>query len=787
MQTEWHSPGRLRTARLALVSLLCLLALAAPTSAAEPARAAELARAEEPDRVTVRIGPTPIRGGTANGASDITVSNGRLAVAFAVDTVPPWGVPRGGIVDIAVVRDGVIGPDLAALLDFLPDGWSKWTGAQAKVDILQDDGTTARVRTTRLWRGVRIVTDWRLDAGRSTLAIVTQMHNETGESVGGILSGHVLWPDGGFLFGPPGLHGRSEGPASDTLAPWSAAYGDDWLLALHAPYADRMRDDGRDRQLAHDLLPDGSRRFDAWLQVEDSGSLAPLVAAEIGYADLPSGRIHGRVTSRGGAAVRAPAVIAEAAQGDRFVPYAWTLGQDGNYAFELPAGRYRVYATARGHATSEPFELALGAGAQIERDFSDLQPPGELWVHVLDGTGSRPLDARITVEQGSAPLIRTHGQQTFFTELDPAGQVRLDLAPGHYRFRVEAATGFTSRVAWLEATVASGEQDVVSTRIEVLANPAAEGWYGGDMHHHSDVLDGFSEPAYVMRSQLAAGLDVTLLSDHDSVVNNPVMGQLAARRGVPFIAGTELSPSWAHFNAYPLLPGEAIAIDPADATVQEIFGEARRLGADVVQLNHPWLAYGYFHTADAGEVPGGYSDAFDLVEITAADLQANSPTISRTWELWNQGQRAYFSAGSDAHDVWQELSGSARMYVKVAGRLSTERFVAALKRGHAYATTGPLVIPEILFGEEVRHALGTPLGLAYRFRSVNGLVAVRLIERGRSIEERHFETPQEQLDLRFETWPEVNTWYGIVAEDAAGKFLVTNPVWVTVDNAAAGH
>jgi len=764
-------------AEFALCRVAVLLALAA-WPALIPAAPNDTA-----ERVTVQVGPSPIPGGSAQGARDLTLANGHLAVTFAVDTAAPWGVPRGGILDAAVVRDGVIGPDRLSLFDFLPDGWSKWIGADARVEVLQDDGRTARVRTSRQWRGAHIVTEWRLDAGRSKLAVVTEMHNQGGEALDGILSGHVLWPDGGYLFGPPGLHGRSEGPMRDALAPWGAAYGEDWLLALHAPYADRVRDEGRDRYLEHDLQPGASRRFEAWFQVEPGSSLAPLVAAEIGYADLPSAQLTGRVTTAGGTAVPELAVVAEAAQGDGFVPYAWTLGRDGQYAFELPAGRYRLYATARGHSHSETFELELDGGAHLQQDFGGLLPPGALRIHVQDAATGRPLDARITVEREEPPLIRTLGEQTFFTELDPAGQVRLVLPPGPHRFLIEASAGFTARRARLEATVAAGALETASARIEVLAHPPAEGWYGGDLHHHSDVLDGMTEPAYVLRSQLAAGLDVTLLTDHDSIANNAEMGRLAAERGLPFIAGTELSPSWAHFNAYPVQPGNPVAFDPEQATVQEIFSEARRMGAEVVAVNHPWLTYGYFHTADAGQVPGGYSDAFDLVEITAGDLPANWPTIHRAWEFWNAGQRAYFSAGSDAHDVWAEASGTARMYVKVDGALSVERFVAALKRGNAYATTGPLVFPDVLFGEELRHPAGAPLDLGYRFRAVNGLVSVRLIEGGREVDARQFDSPQEAAEARFQAWPEANTWYGIMAEDAAGKFLVSNPVWVTVKDA----
>ena len=76
--------------------------------------------------VTVATGPTDIPRGDATGANDITVSNGIFAVAFAVDSAPPWGVARGGIVDIAILDDGDPGYDIASLADFMPNNWSSW-------------------------------------------------------------------------------------------------------------------------------------------------------------------------------------------------------------------------------------------------------------------------------------------------------------------------------------------------------------------------------------------------------------------------------------------------------------------------------------------------------------------------------------------------------------------------------------------------------------------------------------------------------------------------------------
>jgi len=59
------------------------------------------------------------------------------------------------------------------------------------------------------------------------------------------------------------------------------------------------------------------------------------------------------------------------------------------------------------------------------------------------------------------------------------------------------------------------------------------------------------------------GLDLLFVSDHDSTVNLPVLQQIASSRGVSFIPGIELSPSWGHFNAYPLAAGARLRSTPA--------------------------------------------------------------------------------------------------------------------------------------------------------------------------------------------------------------------------------
>jgi len=466
---------------------------------------------------------------------------------------------------------------------------------------------------------------------------------------------------------------------------------------------------------------------------------------------------------------------------------AWTIGDNGHYDLQLPVGEYEIYATANAYSRSGTVNVTITPDARVTQDFSGLQPPGTINVSVITQQAHAPLDARISIEAGSEATIQFFGKNTFFTELDTQGHAEMTMAPGEYQLRISAGAGFSSMPAFYDVSVTAGQSLDLQAEIEVIARPQDHGWFSADLHHHSDVLDGFSEPRYVLRSELAAGVDITFLSDHDSIINNAELDRLSRARGIEFIPGTELSPSWAHFNAYPLDKGKDIEIDVGASTVQQIFAEARRLGADIVHVNHPYSEYGYFRSLELevehdgkidSAVPGGLDESFDVIEITSGD---NSLTLERTWQLWNSGKRAYLAGGSDVHDVWNEESGTSRTYAYIEGDLNVASFVTALKRGRAFASQGPLVFPEILFGQELSHPSATDLVLAYEVQAVTGLRSIRVIEKGIEVKRREFDNETTVKQVSFTVQPATDTWYSVIVEDADGRQAFSNPIWVQVE------
>jgi hypothetical protein len=735
--------------------------------------------ASDDSSLSIAIGPTAIPRGDAVAANDITVSNGLFAVAFAVDTPPPWGVARGGIVDIAIMRNGELDYDIASLADFMPNNWSSWPTTYQRVSIEKHDSDEVVIKTERDWGDVELTTQFHIKARDSRIRLVTTMTNKGDATLSNLLSGYVVWPDGGNLIATPVVSGDGK-PESNG---WTAAYDATWVVGLHAPFSEVVDRRGRDRYTAHELGSGETRTFEAWLQIENEGSLAAMVQSEIEFGQLTSGQLAGRVVATDGEAVERPAIVISKSG----TPIAWSVGEAGAYDVTLPVGEYEVYATAAAYGQSESKPVLITKDSVTTVNFDDVEPPGKIQLQVADEQTGRPLDARIRIEEGPKPLIAYYGRDVYFTDLDSVGELANVISPGKYVLEVSAGGGFTSQVKRVDVVVESGKTRKLEVDVPVLVNPRTRGWYSADMHHHSDVLDGFTEAEFVLRSELAAGVDVAFLSDHDSVINNDRMRDLSRARGVPFIPATELSPSWGHFNAYPLDDGKTVDIDTGQVPVQDIFEEARRLGADVIAVNHPYSEYGYFANHEKGVVPGGFDSGFDLIEISPVLQSSGQPfknkeTIAHAWQMWNEGTRSYLVGGSDVHDVWNFRSARARTYAHVEGDLSAEKFIAALQSGQSFASQGPLVFPEILYGSDVSIAVDETLDLRYSVQAVTGLKSVKLIERGQEIGDQVMAGESDPVAVHFTVNPESDTWYSLVVEDIDGKIAYTNPVWVNVSN-----
>lgn len=721
--------------------------------------------------VEVTRGATALENGDATAAEDIQLRNDELVASIAVGSAPPWGVAPGGIIDAAPIVDGEPLRDKVSLIDFIPNNWSSWPTSYQRFEVLEDGPDEAAIRVTRDWEDVTLTTTYRLESGSDRIHVVTEMDNTGDKAYEGILSGYVMWPDGGNLFGPAGMHETEEGETTNAFADWSAAYDENWGFVLHAPYMDRIDYSARDLYLKHDLAPGESRSFEGWVQVLDDGSLAPAVDAEVARKGLEAGTVSGEVATEAGATVERPVVVVEK-NGE---PYTWALGRNGEYQLNLPKGDYDLYATARGYADSDHHSVSIGSDP-AEVDFSDLKAPGQVAFTITDDATGEPLDAKILIAEGQTPLVGFLGRKTFFSELDEPGKRTVSIAPGEYVFEVAHGTPFLANSEKVSVTVPSGETVTESVPVKRTTTPNNRDWFAADMHHHSDVLDGFTGPEYVVRSQLAAGLDLTLLSDHDTMANLEEMAALSEQRNVPFIPSIEISPSWGHFNAYPVEIGTDYAIDSGKAPVQSIIDQRDALGAEAIQVNHPYIKYGYYTNVENETTTGGYYPRYDLLEVNADGEYEK--TLRKAWNHWSRGERIYLSAGSDVHDVWQYASGEVRAYAHVPGTLDADTFVTALKGGHAFVTFGPMVYPDHTFGDDLKVAKGETATLGFDLEAANGLKAIRLVSDGGNVVEKKAFNGAIKGRAEFEVTAKEDTFYAVIVEDQEGKKAYSNPIWL---------
>ena len=740
--------------------------------------------------VSIEKGKTSIPHGNANAPNDLTIKNDKLAFSIAVGSAPPWGVAPGCIVDIAnVLPDGSLSNDRVAFADFIPNAWSSWPNTFHKVEIIEDSNDKAIVNITRDFSDVTINTQYTLTSGSDLIQVSTTMTN-SGDSTVTLTSGYTLWPDSGFKFGVPKFENREKLQSKKALSPSSdqwmsdrfVGYDEDWAIALHAPYMNEAHNQSRDLYAKHSLKSNQSITFSGAYQVLSSGDLAPVMAAEIAREKMIKGTISGTISSASGNHVTSAAVVVHKDN----VPYMWGLAEKGDYKFDLPVGKYDVYATGKQYSDSPIHTITITENETTLLSFNNLKEPGTVSIKVTDAGNQSPLDAKINIAKGNQPLIQYLGAPSFFTELDNKGYAEFSLAPGDYELKVSFGDGFNAAAQLVSAKVLARETTKLNAAIDVMTYPTLDGWYSADLHHHADVLEGSTSPEYLVRSQLASGLDVLFVSDHDSTKNNKAIQALADKRAVPFIPSIEISPSWGHFNAFPINEGAELSVDPGKDDIHSIIEDARRMGATVVASNHPFIPYGYFSSLGKGTAPGGFNPTIDLLEINA--VVPNEPTLTKAYALWSEGLPYYLTAGSDTHDVLNETSGLNRMFAHTVDKPSAKSYAYALKSGKAYVSFGPIMYPKnFMFGDTLKLAQRHSQSIALDVAAVSGLKNIKLIgsafnddksdtSEGVSIFERH-DLAGKQQAVTF-SLPMMSGWVAIELEDTKGRKAFSNPVWL---------
>ncbi len=439
---------------------------------------------------------------------------------------------------------------------------------------------------------------------------------------------------------------------------------------------------------------------------------------------------------------------------------------DGRFAFRLPPGLYRARAVAPGGRevvrefalVAEPLELerfAVGASGRVRLPAAEMR----LVFEGIDGTpapriGDDLLGFRVAGEEiPSGPIANA------ISIAGADAPTELTLAPG--RYRVLATRGPEYGIGRAELEVRGGEASELEIRQpeRVLETP---GWLAADLHVHSAQSFDSSFPLeHQLRAYAANGAEVLVSSEHDRIFDpRPELRRLSLEERLIPIVGVEITTAFTggdspytigHLNAYPLkrepLAWRGGAPAAEGRRLRRVLAElGRGPGAPFVQLNHPRGheqreiedgAY-FTHLAVAGEPydPTRPLDAqpnrvlmardpatglrdldYDAVELLNGPSLARYRLARADWfSLLLQGVYKVAVANSDSHRAG-ELPALPRSYVAVdpAEPFGEADFLAALRAGRVFGTTGPLL--EVRLGEA---------GLGGRFRGSSGTLQVRV-------------------------------------------------------------
>jgi Tol biopolymer transport system component len=396
-------------------------------------------------------------------------------------------------------------------------------------------------------------------------------------------------------------------------------------------------------------------------------------------------------------------------------------------------------------------------GGAVERVLAEKriysEPVGRLRLTVVDAATGRPLPARVSAVgadgRSFAPDGTWHHADDAF---DPdsrkleygyfhtSGSSTVTIPAGE--IEVEVSRGPEYRVFRRKVGIAADSSRSLRVVLSRLANLPATGWYSADLHVHMNYGGAYRNTPARLALQARAE-DVHLVEN--LIVNKegrvPDIGYFSGQPDPVSTTSTIIvhdqeyhTSFWGHTGLLGLkrnliLPGyaayantAAASLDPSNA---DVFDEAHTQNA---------LA-GYVHPFDSDPDPGDTTKplthelpvdvALGKVDYyEALGFVDNYAATAKVWyRLLNCGFQLPAGAGTDAMANFASLRGPVgmnRVFAKLTGPFTQQRWLAALKAGRTFATNGPL-LGFTLNGREP----GSELSLRPRDQQVVALVTLK--------------------------------------------------------------
>lgn len=811
---------------------------------------------------------TFFQNGEAIGKNDIIITNGIIGIALAVDTRNPWGYPAGSVLDAGRIlkanswSDLKTGRDTIWSAEVLVNGWDSWAPDNCGTvsfslvnydfDFCKEGSGIKAVKVSRVYKigknNFDVVTYYSIPAGKEYAYMYDNMINKGGETEN--LSNRIALTnkgdDGGYMFPLVYPKGASNIDAYNSII---GSYGKDYCTTLALPgkvekvggknagelvgmtragggagYKEIRIDNSITGQAIY--AAGESRTYNTVIYIDD-------VPSQQGVLDYLMDKSQDKTISVSGTTEPNSTVVVEKQWGSDYRTYGWfAAGSDGAFSFKLPASStYRAFAEVSGKAQGEKVQIpADGKLGKLTVGNEKVK----VTFKITDQVG-KPVWAKVSVNN-AFPAVRYNGEAVFFAANEKQkGIVEAQIPKGAFTAEIYGeGAGFTSQ----KVTVTDDTNKSVSYAVKIDEKYSDKsGWLSVDLHHHTNKSDAFSKPADVIKSALAAGLDVITTSDHDFTTNNNYAYQLTKQYGGEgYLPSEEISASWAHFGVLPqtsasydyfLDAGHKNNTINQFANLQAIINETHKQGAAII-ANHPYYSYGLFYAADLNAIPGGYSSDFDQIEFNAANTsEETAKTINEASSLWNaylDGGSAFgqpvtkkytITGGSDTHDVLlpgANLSGTVRTFAytgdkSVSNQKSAGLAVAsAIAEGNSYVSGGPLLDSDKQFGKS--YSNNGKFEVTLKVKSLAGVKDIAVLSNigdqtylldGTTVSgiyklDSFSKTSDSTIGASGKGNNEVNykfsadiskakeQWFAFLVVDENGKYAITNPFWISNKN-----
>lgn len=476
---------------------------------------------------------------------------------------------------------------------------------------------------------------------------------------------------------------------------------------------------------------------------------------------------------------------------------------------QIPGGGQRRVQTR-----NRKYLAPMGKVSITVLDEKEHETPARIMVTAADARAYAPEDAWMhaddSFDRSQSPFEAHYFHSAGKTEIEvPAGQVKVDVMKGfEYRFARQAVD------------VKAGQTTAITTRLQAFDLPTGKQsrWISGDVHVHMNYGGAYrNAPSHLVFQATAENLPIV----QDLVVNKEQrIPDIAYFKTTPDAASTDSTlllhgqefhtSYWGHLGLLHLannflLPDYAAYANTAAASLYPT-------NAAVADLAHAQQGVvGYVHPFDTYPDPAKEHLTAELpVDVALGKVDyievlgfSDHKSTAQVWyRLLNCGFHLPTAAGTDAMANFASLRGPVglnRVYVEVpAGPLNVEPWLNNLKRGHTFATNGPL-LGFSLEGQPIGGEIKLPSAThqaKYKawLRSIVPVDHLQIICNGQVVRELKLSSARDAADEE-DTLPISRSGWCLLRayNDAAVypildlyPYATTSPIYISVEGSAPG-